>query len=100
MEWLNITEKPFVTKPATTLVVIVPMFVLRFFIVRKISQRENVDPTTRRRWIVTTRNAVLFITFTVAVVIWLGQLRAIAATRVVIAAAIVIATKAFLLNIL
>ena len=66
---------------------------------RRLMQKEEVDATIRRRWIVTARNITFLIVFIVVVVIWLEQLRAVAATIVVIAAAIVVATKEFLLNI-
>jgi small-conductance mechanosensitive channel len=67
-------------------------------VVRKIMARD-MHPTQRRQLIVRIRNVALFLMLAIVFVIWLEQLRNIAATVVVIAAAIVIALKEFLLNI-
>lgn len=99
MEWFSIFQKPYVARLAATLLSVACILGLRHFTVNAIFKRVEVTPTIRRRWIVTTRNAALFFIIAIMFVIWLEQLRTLAATLVVIAAAIVIATKEFLLNI-
>lgn len=101
MTWKTlIFETPFITRLLSTLVLIAVTLGVRSMLLRRFTSRQDVDATTRRRWIVTTRNTVFLIILGIVVVIWLEQLRAVAATIVVIAAAIVIATKEFLLNII
>ena len=93
-------ETPFVTRLLSTLIFIGVIIGVRSMLLRRFASRQDVDATTRLRWIVTTRNTVFLIILGIVVVIWLEQLRAVAATVVVIAAAIVVATKEFLLNII
>lgn len=101
MTWNTLLyETPFVTRLLSTLILIGIILGVRSMLLRRFASRQDVDATTRRRWIVTTRNTVFLIILGIVVVIWLEQLRAVAATVVVIAAAIVVATKEFLLNII
>ncbi len=93
-------ETPFFTRLLSTLVLIAVAVSVRTIVVRRLMKKEEVDATSRRRWIVTARNITFLVAFIIIVVIWLEQLRAVAATIVVIAAAIVVATKEFLLNII
>ena len=94
--WISET---FVMRTISTIVLVGLVLGLRAWAVRRIKARENLRPMIRRQHIVRLRNITLFFIFTVVVVIWIEQLRTIAAAAVVIAAAIVIATKEFLLNI-
>ena len=94
MTWTTLVfETPFVTRLLSTLVLIGIILGVRSMLLRRFASRKDVDATTRRRWIVTTRNTVFLVILGIVVVIWLEQLRAVAATVVVIAAAIVVATK-------
>jgi small-conductance mechanosensitive channel len=101
MNWNTLFfETPFFTRLLSTLVLIAVAVSIRSIVVRRLMQKEAVDATIRRRWIVTARNITILAVFIIVVVIWLEQLQAVAATIVVIAAAIVLATKEFLFNIL
>jgi small-conductance mechanosensitive channel len=101
MNWKTLLfDTPFVTRLLSTLVLIGITLVVRNMLLRRWALRQDVDATTRRRWIVSTRNTMFLVILGIVVVIWLEQLRAVAATVVVIAAAIVVATKEFLLNII
>lgn len=94
--WMNET---LIMRTISTLLLVAMVLALRAIAVRRIKARDNVPPMIRRQHIVRLRNITLFLILTVIVVIWIEQLRTIAAAAVVIAAAIVIATKEFLLNI-
>ena len=86
-------------KLSSTAILIVAVQILRKYVVHWIKHKESFLPTFKRQWIVRVRNITIFMIFGILVVVWLEQLRTIAASIVVIAAAIVIATKEFLLNV-
>lgn len=73
------------------------VLVLRFVIVRAILRREFLSSESRRRWIVNTRNALLFILFVGLVFIWAQEVRSLALSIVAVAVALVIATKELIL---
>lgn len=98
MDWQSFLNHSHVSKLISTMVLLAVVLVLRAVVVRKIMARD-MHPTQRRQLIVRIRNVALFLMLAIVFVIWLEQLRNIAATVVVIAAAIVIALKEFLLNI-
>lgn len=98
MDWQSFINHSHVSKLISTMVLLAVVLVLRSVVVRKIMARD-MQPTQRRQLIVRIRNVALFLMLAIVFVIWLEQLRNIAATVVVIAAAIVIAFKEFLLNI-
>ena len=87
------------TKLLSTTILIIGVLFLRKHIVLWIKSRESLTPTHKRQWIVRIRNITIFLILGILIVVWLEQLRTIAASIVVIAAAIVIATKEFLLNV-
>ena len=99
MSWFSAIDNLFITKLISTAILIVLIFGLRTIILQRLLERETLTTILRRRWMVATRNAALFLVLTCLVVIWFEQLRALAATVVVIAVAIVVATKELLLNI-
>jgi small-conductance mechanosensitive channel len=99
MDIHEILATPAVTKLLSTIVFVALALGSRAYAVHLIRSRPDLSPTVRRQWIVKARNVTFFVIFGVAIVIWLEQLRTIAATIVVIAAAIVVATKEFLLNV-
>lgn len=86
-------------KLLSTTILIVAVLFIRKYIVHWIKNKETFLPTFKRQWIVRVRNITIFLIFGILVVVWLEQLRTLAASIVVIAAAIVIATKEFLLNV-
>ena len=86
-------------KLLSTTILIVTVLIIRKYVVHWIKGKETFLPTFKRQWIVRVRNITIFLILGILVVVWLEQLRTIAASIVVIAAAIVIATKEFLLNV-
>ena len=86
-------------KLLSTTILTVAVLMIRKYVVHWIKGKETFLPTFKRQWIVSVRNITIFLIIGIMVVVWLEQLRTIAASIVVIAAAIVIATKEFLLNV-
>lgn len=82
----------------TVLITIVILFLLRMVRYRMIHQGD-MDQGEKRKWMVTSKNIAFMLWLFFIVVIWIHQLQAIGATVVVFAAAIVVATKEFILNI-
>ncbi len=89
----------FFNKFITTIFIVFFIFGTRIFIVRRLSQRTDLPPLQRRQYIASVQNAALFLFILLFIVIWLEQVRTIAASLMVVAAAIVLATKEFILNI-
>ena len=86
-------------KLSSTIILIVTVLIIRKYVVHWVKSKETFLPKLKRQWIVHIRNITIFLILGILVVVWLEQLRTIAASIVVIAAAIVIATKEFLLNV-
>ncbi len=99
MNWITIKDNIFIGKLVSTLIAVLSLLLLRLLITRYIKKQEQYQPTTRRRWIVSMHNAFLIVLLVLLVVIWMEQLRTITASLVLFAAAIVVATKEFILNI-
>jgi small-conductance mechanosensitive channel len=92
-------QSPFFNKALTTIFMLFIIIGIRIFMVRRLNRRNDLTPIQRRQYIVSVQNAALFLFILMVIVIWLEQLRTIAATLMVIAAALVLATKEFILNI-
>jgi small-conductance mechanosensitive channel len=99
LNWITIKNSIFIGKLVSTLIVVLSLLLLRLLITRYIKKQEQYQPTTRRRWIVFAHNAFLSVLLVLLVVIWMEQLRTITESLVLFAAAIVVATKEFILNI-
>ena len=89
----------FTSRLASTIVLVALIAGIRWILLRRLSSKADMLPTVRRQLVVKSRNLAFFLALGIVIVIWLEQLRTVAATIVVVAAAIVIATKEFLLNI-
>lgn len=82
----------------TVLITVVILFLLRMVRYRMVHLRD-MDQAEKRKWMVTSKNIAFMLWLFFIVIIWIQQLQAIGATVVVFAAAIVVATKEFILNI-
>ena len=101
MEGLSLLkENVLVNKLVASFLVFMLVIGIRGIIVRKLSESEELEPTLRRRWVVIIRNTALMTFIVFLIIIWLDQIRTLAASLIVIAAAIVVATKEFILNII
>lgn len=94
-----LVQSSFFNKLLATVFMGFVVFCIRLVIVRRLRLRTDLPPLQRRQYIVTAQNGTLFLFFLIFVVIWLEQLRTLAASLMVVAAAIVLATKEFILNI-
>ena len=99
MDWITINNSSFIGKLISTLIVVLSLLLLRLLITRYIKKQEQYQPTTRRRWIVSAHNGFLVVLLVLLFVIWIEQLRILTGSLVLFAAAIVVATKEFILNI-
>ncbi len=76
-----------------TLVLVSVVVLLNILLVRLIFRNRRLSAEARRRWVWTTRNALLAVFILGIVLIWAPQLRTFAAALIAIALAIVLATK-------
>lgn len=99
-ELFLLKDNVLIGKLATSLIFFILIVGIRIIIVRRLSQNELLEPTVRRSWVVIIRNTALMVFLVFLIIIWLDQIRTLAASLIVIAAAIVVATKEFILNII
>jgi small-conductance mechanosensitive channel len=99
---MNLEElfnNPVFLKLLHTLIITVIIFIVRKIAKNRLILSSDLDVSAKRKWVVTSKNIAFFTWIFVIVIIWINQLQAIGATMVVFAAAIVVATKEFILNI-
>jgi small-conductance mechanosensitive channel len=99
MEISLILKHPLFDNMMKTLFVTVTIFALRRMIANRMIIEKEIDQASKRKWMVALKNISFFLWLFIVFVIWIQQLQAIGATVVVFAAAIVVATKEFILNI-
>ena len=100
MSWFITPEGNITAKLISSVILAVVLFLLRTFLLHKISlQKKEVPADIKRRWIVLVQNTILLVFLLGILYIWLEQLRAITTTVMVIGVAIVLATRDFFLNI-
>jgi len=80
-----------------SLVLLVSLLIIRALVVRGISRNAGLSMEAKRRWVVATRNSILFAFLIGLAVIWAHELQAFAVSLVALAAALVLATKELLL---
>ena len=90
---------PIYEKLILTAVLILIVFLVRLGISRVVSRRERLEIHHKRRILVTVRDILSVLLFISFVILWYPQLKTVATTVTVIAVAIVIATKEYILNI-
>jgi small-conductance mechanosensitive channel len=99
MNWQDFTTHPIAMKWLATALWAAFVLGLRAVALRKLSGRGQFAKKERRRWAVTIRNIALFIFGVGILYIWFEQLRMITTTVMVVAVAIVLATKEYFLNL-
>lgn len=97
LAWLYFVREDLIGRLVATLVLVVAVWLLRVYVVRRLREAEGLDADDRRRWMVNARNVALLLTLLGIVVVWAQQIQTLAASVVLIAAAIVIATKELIL---
>jgi small-conductance mechanosensitive channel len=73
------------------------LWISRMIVVQLVRIRTDLPPYVLRRWIVSSRNVVLFLLLIGLVLIWAPQLRTFALSLAAVAVAIVVATKELIL---
>ena len=94
--WLPRIDSSVVLDGLTSLLLLLSL-IFRTLIVRAIAKNPTLSMEAKRRWIVSIRNAVLFVLLAGLVVIWAHELQALAVSLVALAAAFVLATKELIL---
>jgi small-conductance mechanosensitive channel len=80
-----------------SLILLLTLIIVRPLIVRWIAHNPTLSMESKRRWVVTTRNSVVFGFLIGLVIIWAHELQAFAVSLVALAAAFVLATRELIL---
>ncbi len=95
-EWFEI-DSSIALDGLKSLILLLTLIVSRSLIVRWIAHNPTLSMESKRRWVVTTRNSVVFAFLVGLMIIWAHELQAFAVSLVALAAAFVLATKELLL---
>ena len=95
-DWLPI-DSSVALDGVKSLVLLLFLVVSRALIVRWIANNPTLSMESKRRWVVTTRNSVVFVFLLGLVFIWAHELQTFAVSIVALAAALVVATKELIL---
>ncbi|HEY5931368.1 MAG TPA: hypothetical protein VIT63_00540 [Nitrospira sp.] len=80
-----------------SLILLLTLIIVRPLIVRWIAHNPTLSMESKRRWVVTTRNSVVFAFLIGLVIIWAHELQTFAVSIVALAAAFVLATRELIL---
>ncbi|HEY6085239.1 MAG TPA: hypothetical protein VIU63_07565, partial [Nitrospira sp.] len=80
-----------------SLLLLVSLVIVRILVVQWISRNAALSMESKRRWVVSVRNSVVFAFLIGLVVIWAHELQAFAVSLVALAATLVLATKELIL---
>ena len=94
--WIQV-DSSVVLDGLKSLILLVSVVLIRTLVVRGISRNQALSMEAKRRWVVTTRNSMVFVIMIGLVVIWAHELQAFAVSIVALAAALVLATKELIL---
>lgn len=95
-DWLPI-DSSVALDGVKSLILLLFLVVSRTLIVRWIANNPTLSMESKRRWVVTTRNSVVFVFLLGLVFIWAHELQTFAVSIVALAAALVVATKELIL---
>ncbi len=94
--WLQI-DSVIMVDLLKSLMLLITLVMIRALIVRWIAKNAALSIESKRRWVVTTRNSIVFVFFVGLIVIWAHELQVFAVSLVALAAALVLATKELIL---
>jgi small-conductance mechanosensitive channel len=94
--WMQV-DSSVVLDGLKSLILLVSVILIRTLVVRGIFRNQALSMEAKRRWVVTTRNSMVFVIMIGLVVIWAHELQAFAVSIVALAAALVLATKELIL---
>jgi small-conductance mechanosensitive channel len=95
-EWFSI-DSSVPLDSLKSLILLLALIAVRTLAVRWIAGNPTLSMESKRRWVVTTRNSVVFAFLIGLVIIWAHELQTFAVSLVALAAAMVLATKELLL---
>jgi Small-conductance mechanosensitive channel len=95
--WVPHIDSSIVLDSLKSLLLLLTLLITRTLIVRSIARNSAMSMEAKRRWVVTTRNFILFALLIGLVVIWAHELQALTVSLVALAAALVLATKELIL---
>ena len=95
-EWFSI-DSAVAFDGVKSLVLLLALLIIRTLIVRWLANNPALSMESKRRWVVTARNSVVFAFLIGLVIIWAHELQAFAVSIVALAAALVLATKELIL---
>lgn len=95
-EWLGM-DSSVALDGLKSLILLLTLIVVRSLAVRWIAHNPTLSMESKRRWVVTTRNSVVFAFLIGLVIIWAHELQAFTVSLVALAAAFVLATKELIL---
>jgi small-conductance mechanosensitive channel len=95
-EWYSI-DSSVALDGLKSLILLIVLVSVRALAVRWIAGNQTLSMESKRRWVVTTRNSVVFAFLIGLVIIWAHELQAFAVSLVAVAAAMVLATKELIL---
>lgn len=95
--WLPHIDSSAVLDGVSSLLLLLFLLIVRALIVRAISKNPTLSMESKRRWVVSVRNAIVFVLLIGLLVIWAHELQAFAVSLVAVAAALVLATKELIL---
>ncbi|MGB4067120.1 MAG: hypothetical protein WBK08_03725 [Nitrospira sp.] len=95
-EWFSI-DSSVALDGLKSLILLLVLVSVRALAVRWIAGNQTLSMESKRRWVVTTRNSVVFAFLIGLVIIWAHELQAFAVSLVAVAAAMVLATKELIL---
>ena len=95
-EWYSI-DSSVALDGLKSLILLIVLVSVRALAVRWIAGNQTLSMESKRRWVVTTRNSVVFAFLIGLVIIWAHELQAFAVSLVALAAAMVLATKELIL---
>jgi small-conductance mechanosensitive channel len=94
--WINI-DSSVALDVLKSLLLLIALMGTRALVVRWISRNPTLSMEAKRRWVVTTRNSIVFAFLIGLVSIWAHELQAFTVSLVALAAALVLATKELIL---
>ena len=95
--WVPHIDSSLILDSLKSLLLLLTLLITRMLIVRSIARNSAMSMEAKRRWVVTTRNFILFALLIGLVVIWAHELQALTVSLVALAAALVLATKELIL---
>jgi small-conductance mechanosensitive channel len=95
--WLPHIDSSALLDGLSSLLLLLSLLAVRALIVRAISKNPTLSMESKRRWVVSVRNTVVFVLLMRLLVIWAHELQAFAVSLVAVAAALVLATKELIL---